>query len=113
MRQNTMPKILRSLVYLFVSVIKILEFVKEEDIDKTNRDQANGPLVYFPSFEFVFYLHLMLKVLTTTNTLSLALQRKDQDIVNAMNCVKSTRTILNELREHGWESLLVEVPDFL
>jgi hypothetical protein len=54
----------------------------------------------------------MLTVLTTTNTLLLALQRKDQDIVNAMKCVKSTRIVLNELREDGWESLLVEVHDF-
>jgi hypothetical protein len=105
-------KTLKSLVDLFRSVIKVLEYVGEDDTDRTNRDQANSLLVYFQSFDFVFYLHLMLTVLATTNTLSLALQRKDQDIVNAMKCVKSTRIVLNELREGGWESLLVEVHDF-
>jgi hypothetical protein len=66
-------KTLKSLIDLFRSVIKVLEYVGEEDSDRTNRDQTNGLLVYFQSFDFVFYLHLMLTVLTTTNTLSLAL----------------------------------------
>nr|XP_051178678.1 uncharacterized protein LOC127293152 [Lolium perenne] len=111
-RWGSHGKTLKSLVDLFHSVIKVLEFVGEEDTDRTNRDQANGLLVYFQSFDFVFYLHLMLTILTTTNTLSLALQRKDQDIVNAMKCVKSTRDVLSELREYGWESLLAEVHSF-
>ncbi|XP_044407247.1 uncharacterized protein [Triticum aestivum] len=97
---------------MFRLVVKVLEFVEEEDTDRSNRDQANGLLVYFQSFDFVFYLHLMLTILTTTNTLSLALQRKDQDIVNAMKCVKSTRIVLNELRENEWESMLGEVHVF-
>jgi hypothetical protein len=54
----------------------------------------------------------MLIVFTTTNSLSLALQRKDQYIVNAMKNMKSVRIVLNELREHRWESFLVEVHDF-
>uniref|UniRef100_A0A453N733 HAT C-terminal dimerisation domain-containing protein n=1 Tax=Aegilops tauschii subsp. strangulata TaxID=200361 RepID=A0A453N733_AEGTS len=54
----------------------------------------------------------MLTILTTTNTLSLALQRKDQDIVNATKCVQSTRTVLNELRENEWDTLVGEVHVF-
>jgi hypothetical protein len=67
-RSGSHAKTLKSLVNLFRSVIKVLDFVGEEDIDKTNRDQANGLLVYFQSFDFIFYLHLMLTILTTTNT---------------------------------------------
>jgi hypothetical protein len=81
--------------------MEVLEFIGEKDTDITNRDKANGLLVYFQSFEFVFYLHLMLKISATTNALSLAFQRKDQYIVNSMNYVKSTRSVLNELREDG------------
>jgi len=40
------------------------------------------------TFEFVFSIHLMKNVLGITNELSLALQRKDQDTVNAMDLVK-------------------------
>ena len=87
-------KSLRSLVNLFQTIIKVLEYVEKEDKD----GKARGILVYFQSFEFVFYLHLMLTILTITNTLSMALQRKDQDIVNAVNCVRSTRNHLDRAR---------------
>ena len=111
-RWSSHYKTLKSLVDLFPTVVKVLEFVEEEDKDRTNRDQALGLLVYFQSFDFVFYLHLMLTILIITNTLSLALQRKDQDIVNAIKCVKSTRLHLDELRRDGQESVLGEVCAF-
>jgi len=101
-------KSLRSLVNLFQTLIKVLEFVENEDKDGKARDV----LVYFQSFEFVFYLHLMLNILTITNVLSNALQRKDQDIVNAVNCVRSTRSHLDKVRRDGWEQTLGEVYAF-
>ncbi|EEC80664.1 hypothetical protein OsI_23069 [Oryza sativa Indica Group] len=94
------------------SNMRVLEFVEEDDRDRANRDQAAGLLVYFQYFDFVFYLHLMLTVLIITNTLSLALQRKDQDIVNAVKCVRSTRGHLDDLRRHGWEKLESDVYNF-
>jgi hypothetical protein len=48
----------------------------------------------------------MLHTLTITNCLSQALQRKDQDIINAIRCVRSTRDHLTELRAHGWQKIL-------
>jgi hypothetical protein len=54
----------------------------------------------------------MLTVLIITNTLSLALQWKDQDIVNAVKCVRSTRGHLDDLRRHGWEKLESDVYNF-
>ncbi|KAG8090684.1 hypothetical protein GUJ93_ZPchr0011g26998 [Zizania palustris] len=111
-RWSSHYKTLKSLVDMFPTIVKVLEFVENDDRDRANRDQATGLLVYFQSFDFVFYLQLMLAVLIITNTLSLALQRKDQDIVNAMKCVKSTRHHLNEFRNHGWESLLGDVYGF-
>ena len=68
--------------------------------------------MYFQSFDFVFFLHLLLDRLTITNTLSLALQRKDHDIVNAMKCLKSTRLHLSNLGRDGWSKLLDEVNEF-
>ncbi|CAO2170109.1 unnamed protein product [Urochloa humidicola] len=47
-----------------------------------------------------------------TNSLSLALQRKDQDIVNAIGCVRSTRLHLDNIRRIGWDRLLEEVNEF-
>jgi len=54
----------------------------------------------------------MLTILGITNILSLALQRKDQDIVNAIKCVGATRAQLDELRIEKWEKLLDEVHEF-
>nr|XP_020180997.1 uncharacterized protein LOC109766638 [Aegilops tauschii subsp. strangulata] len=41
-----------------------------------------------------------------------SLQRKDQDILNAISCVKSTRNELQELRDNGWDSLLEKAYSF-
>jgi hypothetical protein len=96
-RWSSQYKTLKNLVDLFPTIVKVLKFVEEEDVDRTNRDQALDLSVYFQSFDFVFYLQLMLTILIVTNILPQALQRKDQDIVNAMKCVKSTRRHLIEL----------------
>ncbi|KRH32516.1 hypothetical protein GLYMA_10G055700v4 [Glycine max] len=63
-------------------------------------------------FDFAFTLHLMKNVLGISNELSQALQRKDQDIINAMNLVNITKLRLQTMRDNGWESLLQEVNSF-
>jgi hypothetical protein len=42
----------------------------------------------------------------------LALQLKDQDIVNSMNCVNSIRSYLLDPRENGWDFVLHDVHAF-
>lgn len=54
----------------------------------------------------------MLTILEITNTLSLALHRKDQDIVNAIKCVKATKCQLDELRREKWVKILDDVHGF-
>ena len=51
------------------------------------------------SFIFVFYLHLMRDVLENMNELSQVLQRKDQNIVNAMKLVGLCQRRLKMMRE--------------
>jgi len=111
-RWSSHYKTLKSLVNMFPTIVEVLKVVEKDDRDWKNRDQASNLLVYFQSFDFVFYLHLLLTTLTATNTLSLALQRKDQDIVNAIGCVNSTRLHLHDLRRDGWDKLLDEVNEF-
>ena len=58
--------------------------------DPTQRDDwpnIHAMVLIFESFEFVFNAHLMLVILGYTNELSQSLQKKDQDIVNAMSLV--------------------------
>jgi hypothetical protein len=76
-RWSSHYKTLKSLVDMFPTIVKVLEYASNDERDGSHRDQANGLLVYFQSFDFAFYLHLMLTTLMITNTLSLAMQRKD------------------------------------
>jgi hypothetical protein len=111
-RWSSHYKTLKCMIDMFSTIIEVLKVVGKDDRDWRNRDQASNLLVYFQSFDFVFYLHLMLTTLAITNTLSLALQRKDQDIVNAIKLVKATRLSLDNLRRDGWARLLDEVNEF-
>ena len=55
------------------------------------------------SFEFVFNAHLMVIILGYTNELSQSLQKRDQDIVNAMSLVTLAKGRLQQMSSHGWE----------
>jgi hypothetical protein len=99
---------LSSIVKLFPSIISVLKYVEKEG-KSDKKSQARGLIAYFETFDFVFYLHMMLHILGSANTLSQSLQRKDQDILNAMSCVRGTRNELQNLRENGWNSLMEKV----
>jgi hypothetical protein len=51
----------------------------------------------------------MKNVLDISNEFSQALQKKYQDILNAMNMVNITKERLQTLRDDGWKPLLEEV----
>jgi len=65
------------------------------------------------SFNFVFMLHCLRMILVVTNKFSQALQRKDQDIENAISLLKTSNEQFKMMRENDWESLLEEVSSFL
>jgi hypothetical protein len=64
------------------------------------------------SFNFIFMLHCLRRILAVTNEFSQALQRKDQDIKNAMSLLKTSKERFKMMRENDWESLLEEVSSF-
>ncbi|KAJ9132806.1 hypothetical protein P3X46_033639 [Hevea brasiliensis] len=97
-----------NLIYLFPSIIDVLVYIGENGNDDPQRAEAIDLLDIMNRFEFVFVLHLMKKILGITHELSQVLQRRDQDIVNAMNLVKVSKCHLQVIRENGWESLLLE-----
>ncbi|CAH9063619.1 unnamed protein product [Cuscuta europaea] len=63
-------------------------------------------------FDFVLNLHMMKFILGISNELSHALQRRDQDIVNAMDLVRVCRYRLQASRDDRWDSLFEEVCNF-
>ncbi|KAK3231554.1 hypothetical protein Dsin_003435 [Dipteronia sinensis] len=80
--------------------------MQDDGSTSEQRCEANNLVELVQSFNFVFYLHLMKDVLGITNELSQVLQKKDQDIVNAM------KLVLQIIRESGWVSLLNQVSSF-
>lgn len=64
------------------------------------------------SFEFVFILHLIEKVLKISDLLYQVLPCQSQDILNVMHLVLSTKSLIQELRDNGWNISLIEVKCF-
>uniref|UniRef100_A0ACD5Y9N1 Uncharacterized protein n=1 Tax=Avena sativa TaxID=4498 RepID=A0ACD5Y9N1_AVESA len=94
------------------SVIEVLNSITHDGTDLEGRGLASGYMINMETFEFVIILHLMLRVLGLTNALSHALQQKDQNIVSAMNMIVSVKSLLQNLRDDGWEPLLLAATHF-
>ena len=97
---------------MFSSIVEVLEMIVDDGMCSKQRCEANNLLVSISSFDFVISLHLMRNILRATHELSKALQRKDQDIVNAMSLVKVCKKRLQLMRDNRWNSLLQEVSLF-
>jgi hypothetical protein len=85
---------------MWESVIEVLEIVHQ---DERNPSGVGGFVGKMECFGFVFMMKMMLQILRITNELSLLLQRKDQNVVQAMSLVVDVRRRLINLRNDGWE----------
>ncbi|XP_026452347.1 uncharacterized protein LOC113352787 [Papaver somniferum] len=110
-RWGTHYNTLLSLILMFPSVLYMFEIVSREGSSEA-RGEAYAYQILMSTFDFVFTLFLVRTLLGITNELSLSLQRKDQDIVNAMNLVKISKYQLQRMRDDGWDALLSEVSMF-
>ncbi|XP_047264700.1 zinc finger MYM-type protein 1-like [Capsicum annuum] len=90
----------------------ILEVLAKEGSNYQEKSLAKILVDDIRSYEFVYTLHLMLKVLAITHDLNVALQRKDQDIVTAMNLFGFTKRRLQSMRDSKWDSLVKDVSLF-
>ncbi|XP_058006479.1 uncharacterized protein LOC131181633 [Hevea brasiliensis] len=82
---------------MFYAVIDVLELIMENSKSE-QKAKASNLLDSLKSFDVAFSLHLMRNILGITYELSQALQRKDQDIVNAMTLVKISKQWLHLLQ---------------
>ncbi|KAG2628560.1 hypothetical protein PVAP13_3KG382227 [Panicum virgatum] len=83
----------------------------------TIRDSGDWPKIHtmvgvLESFDFVFSAHLMFTILGYTNELSECLQRRDQDILNAISLVNVAKNRMQQLRADGWIAFLQKVTLF-
>ena len=95
-RWSSHYKTLTSLKCLFDSSIEVLIVIANDSRISRQRTQADYILRDLQCFEFIFCLFLMTNILGISHSLSQALQRKDQDIVNVMNLVRITKNLFNK-----------------
>ncbi|XP_015932200.1 uncharacterized protein LOC107458503 [Arachis duranensis] len=97
-----------SLLCMFDATCEVLEKSIEEG-NYSTRGDASAAYDAITSFEFVFVLHLMRNILEVSHDLCQALQQKNQDILNALTLVSTTKTLIQRMRESSWEAFIKEV----
>ncbi|XP_020982421.1 uncharacterized protein LOC107458849 [Arachis duranensis] len=97
-----------SLLCMFDATCEVLEKSSKEGNFSTRGD-ASVDYDAITSFEFVFVLHLMRNILEVSHYLCQALQRKNQDILNVLTLVSTTKTLIQRMRESSWEAFIKEV----
>ena len=98
-----------NLVLIFSTSVQVLEIILEDGTSYEQKGDARSSLKLIISFEFAFALHLMKNILGVTNELSIVLQKKNQNILDAITLVNMSKKRLQMMRDNEWESLLVEV----
>ena len=112
-RWSSHYKSIQSLKKMFGATISVLRNIaNDRSIKRFSRGDAAGALHIILTFDFVFVLLLMEKIMKITEVLCQTLQKKSIDILNAMDLVSNTKVLLRDLRNDGWEPLLNEVMDF-
>ncbi|XP_076901135.1 uncharacterized protein LOC143555484 [Bidens hawaiensis] len=111
-RWSSHEKTIIRLLTLYPCVIDVLEYIEKSGEFSNYQNESRGLQEFIKTFNFVFYLHLMKYILGVTNTLCQALQRKDQDMLNAVKLVKLTDEGLKRYRLEGFDSLLEDVTSF-
>ena len=97
---------------IYSSICEVLEDINEDSNCQDHRVEAHRLLKALRTFDFIFCLHLMVDILGVTNDLNTTLQKKDQDIVNVMHQVRSSKERLEVIRNEGWGSFLNDVTLF-
>ncbi|CAN1286332.1 Zinc finger MYM-type protein 1 [Linum perenne] len=101
-----------SMIKMFAATCEVLQEVSEHNSSRQLRAEAEGALEEITTFKFAFCLHMMRKIMMETMCLSQAFQRKSIDILEALGMVSTSKTLLQKLRDDGWEMLLEVVNSF-
>ncbi|XP_021719194.1 uncharacterized protein LOC110686895 [Chenopodium quinoa] len=105
-------KLILDVLDLYSSILLSLDSIAEvSDTLDSNKAQAITHLLM--SFDFVFVAHLMVDIFAIAKELNEALQKHDQDIVNAMAMVDVTKANLQQLRDEGFDLIMEKVTSFM
>ncbi|XP_050242162.1 uncharacterized protein LOC126691132 [Quercus robur] len=85
-----------SLIKMYDATCKVINTISEEGANYKQRGDAEGAY----------------QIMGITNVLCQALQQHSQDLLNAMHLVSTTKSLIQKLRDDGWEPLLASVISF-
>ncbi|KAH0738467.1 hypothetical protein KY290_037172 [Solanum tuberosum] len=105
-------KAFQNFILLLDSIIDVLDTLVEDANTLDERAKASGYLRSFQTYEVAFMLHLMKDILGITYDLNISLQKREQDIANAMILVEVAKKRLQKLRDDGWEPLINKISMF-
>ncbi|KAL5734713.1 hypothetical protein ACOSP7_032574 [Xanthoceras sorbifolium] len=95
---------------MFDSTSTLLENLIDNGQNSNIRGEAKGVYKDLRSFEFVFILLLMHKILGISDLLCQSLQLKSQEILNIMSLVSSTKMLLLDAASFC-EKYEIDMPD--
>ncbi|XP_049343187.1 uncharacterized protein LOC125807502 [Solanum verrucosum] len=105
-------KSFKNFISMFGSITNVLDTIVVDSESVEEKAKATRYLKVCQTFEIAFLLHLMRDILVITNELNESLQKKEQDIANAILLVKVVKKRLQDLRNEGWDSLVENVSAF-
>lgn len=84
------------------------KFAKER-LSYVSRGDAHSAYNYLKVFDFILILYLMKEIMGITNIIFQALQRQSEDVANVMILICTTKSLIQELRENGWDKLFTSI----
>ncbi|CAN1350330.1 Zinc finger MYM-type protein 1 [Linum perenne] len=101
-----------SMIQMYGATSDVLEELNDNGSTPQIRAEADGALKGITTFEFAFNLHMMKAIMCESYFLSQAFQKESVYILEALSYVSTTKRLLQELRDKGWEPLLEKVRSF-
>jgi len=81
---------------MYGATIIVLESMVQEGSSNSIHGETGGCLIVMKSFEFIFILYLIHKIMGIIDLLCI---KKSLDILNAMDLVSTTKALLQNLRD--------------
>jgi hypothetical protein len=111
-RWDSHYKTVLNIISLYPAIRDGLIRLGEDITQKSDWHKIRAMVLIFESFDFVFSAHLMITILGYTYDLSLCLQIREQDILNALSLVSVAKNRMQKLRSDGWIVFLQRVTLF-
>jgi len=101
-----------SLINMYGEFCSLLEKLTNDDSTYCQSGDASIAFDNLTTFEFILILHLMRNIMGITDILCQALQQQNPNVVNVKHIVRSTKVLLQKMRQNGWSKLLKSVTCF-